>query len=156
MIRVFEAADLPRVEAMSRELSATSLYQRFFVGTPAIPTALLRQLARLDHEQQEAVVALVGTRVVGLAQYARAGGSPRAELAVLVADSWQRMGVGRALVTRLADLALARGINVFDAAVLPDNDPARLGIAHLWPGALGTADEDSLNYRLPLTRPLAP
>ncbi|NIJ11800.1 GNAT superfamily N-acetyltransferase [Saccharomonospora amisosensis] len=138
---------------MSPRLSATSLHHRFFVGTPAIPAALLRQLARLDHRQQEAVVAVVGTRVVGLAQYASAGSPARADLAVLVVDRWQHLGVGRALVTRLAELATAHGIRTFDAAVLPSNDAAHLGIARLWPGALGTADEDSINYQLPLPPP---
>ncbi|EHR51450.1 sortase-like acyltransferase [Saccharomonospora marina XMU15] len=153
VVRPLRPSDLPRVEAMSPRLSPTSLHHRFFVGTPAIPAALLRQLRRLDHRQQEAVVALVGTDVVGLAQYASTGRPARADLAVLVVDSWQRMGVGRALVTRLADLASAQGVRTFDAAVLPGNDAAHLGIAAMWPGALGTADEDSINYQLPLPPP---
>lgn len=150
-IRQFEAIDLPGIAAMSDHLSARSLYQRFFAGTPAIPHALLRQLARLDHDHRDAVVAVADGRVVGLAQYARERPG-QAELGVLVVDDWQHRGVGRALVTALAQRALSRGITEFTASVLPDNEPAQRALARLWPDAAGAPDDGTLLYHLPLAR----
>ncbi len=151
LIRQFEATDLPGIHAMSDHLSAGSLYQRFFAGTPAIPHALLRQLARLDHDHRDAVVAVADGRVVGLAQYARERPG-QAELGVLVVDDWQHRGVGRALVTALAQRALSRGITEFTASVLPDNKSALRGLARLGPDAVGTPDDGTLLYHLPLAR----
>lgn len=149
--RVLEQWDVPLIEAMSADVSPHSLAQRFFVGTPQIPRAMLRQLSELDHERHEAVIAQVGTRVVGLAQYARPKGSrDTAEFAVLVADRWQHAGIGRRLVGMLAELALARGITAFEANVLVDNLPARRMVASHWPAVTPTRDDDCLEYLLPL------
>ncbi|MGH3517533.1 MAG: GNAT family N-acetyltransferase [Haloechinothrix sp.] len=156
VIRALRPTDVHLVHAMSAELSAHSLAQRFFVGTPAIPRALLRQLAAVDHGQNEAIIAVVGGRAIGLAQYVRLAYPTRAELAVIVVDAWQRNGIGRMLVTHLAELAAARGITRFEASVLPDNEPARRAVARGWPGAAGTESEDSVDYDLPLSRHCRP
>ncbi|WP_245901171.1 GNAT family N-acetyltransferase [Prauserella shujinwangii] len=151
VVRVLEPADVPLVDAMSDALTPNSLYLRFFAGTPRIPTALLRQLAALDHDTREAVLAVADGKAVGMAQYVRdPDGTASAEIAVLVADAWQRQGIATALVSHLTELAVARGITRFDAAVLPENEAAHLGIARRWPGALGTATEDGIDYRLPV------
>lgn len=140
---------LPGIEAMAGSLSPRSLYHRFFAGTPALPRPLLRQLATLDHDQRDAVVAVHDGQVVGLAQYVRAPDTRRAELAVLVVDAWQHRGVGRRMVSRLATLAARRGITSFDAAVLPENQAALRAVARLWPGATPRPDDDCLHYELP-------
>ncbi|MPY82986.1 MAG: GNAT family N-acetyltransferase [Actinophytocola sp.] len=134
---------------MAGSLSVRSLYHRFFVGTPALPRPLLRQLATLDHDQREAVVAVHDGQVIGLAQYVRAPDTRRAELAVLVVDAWQHRGVGRRMVSRLATLAARRGITSFDASVLPENQAALRAVARLWPGAAPRPDDDCLHYELP-------
>lgn len=155
IMRALQPSDVPLVAAMSATLSAESLHRRFFVGTPSIPRALLQQLTTLDHDQHEAVIALAWGQIVGLAQYSRLAGTDRAELAVMVADAWQHNGIGSSLVTHLAELAAARGIRAFDAAVLHDNEPARHAVARLWPGASSVDTEDYLEFRLPVadTRP---
>jgi len=140
---------LPGIEAMAGSLSVRSLYHRFFAGTPALPRPLLRQLATLDHDQREAVVAVHDGQVIGLAQYVRAPDTRRAELAVLVVDAWQHRGVGRRMVSRLATLAARRGITSFDASVLPENQAALRAVARLWPGAAPRPDDDCLHYELP-------
>ncbi|MGH3431246.1 MAG: GNAT family N-acetyltransferase [Thermocrispum sp.] len=155
-VRMFEPADVPLIEAMSADLSARSLAQRFFVGTPYIPRAMLRQLGQVDHVAQEAVIAQVGARVVGLAQYVRSRtATDRAEFAVMVADRWQFAGIGRRLVGLLAQLAVGRGITQFEANVLVENLPARRMVAAHWPAVVPAQDEDSLHYLLPLREVLA-
>jgi GNAT superfamily N-acetyltransferase len=154
VVRAARPGDEQLVEAMSADLSVRSLYQRFFTGTSRIPREAVRQLATVDHDRQEAVVALVGGRVVGIAQYVRQRSSTGAELAVLVADPWQGHGIGRLLVTRLGELAAARGITHFSALVLPDNEPARRGLASLWPAVQPAPTGDGHGYELPLDSPV--
>lgn len=154
VIRALEPSDVALIEAMSADVSPRSLAQRFFVGTPHIPRGLLRQLSGVDHDKLEAVVAVVGSRVVGLAQYVRTAPSA-AEFAVLVADRWQNAGIGRRLVAALAELALARRIEHFQADILPENLTARRMVASFWPTVTPTHDEDCLRYLLPL-QPVMP
>lgn len=151
VIRTLEPSDVELIEAMSADLSPRSLAQRFFAGTPRIPSGLLRQLGRVDHDRLEAVVAVVGTRVIGLAEYVRTGPAT-AEFAVMVADRWQHAGIGRRLVAALADLAMARRITHFQADVLPENMTARRMVASFWPAVTPTWDEDCLRYLLPLRK----
>jgi GNAT superfamily N-acetyltransferase len=63
-----------------------------------------------------------GELLVGAAQYFRSAQCPgQAELAVEVADSHQRLGVGTLLVHELARLAVDNGITHFTATVLAEN-----------------------------------
>jgi GNAT superfamily N-acetyltransferase len=48
-----------------------------------------------------------------------------AEFAIVVADSWQRRGVGTLLALRLAELARADGIETFEGSALPENVAVR-------------------------------
>lgn len=147
--RVLQPSDVERLEAMAAELSPRSMALRFMAGMPTFPRAMLARLREIDHAAQEAVIACVGTRVVGLGEYVRT--SPRsAEFAILVADRWQHAGIGRQLVLRLADLARAGGITTFEASVLLENLPARRMVASFWPMVTPTSDGECLEYQLPL------
>lgn len=151
VIRVLEPEDVPLVDAMGDEMSPESMAQRFFVGTPRIPAALLRQLRSVDHVRQEAVLALAGGCAVGLAQYVCPSDSNcTAEVAVMVIDSWHRRGIGRRLMHELSALAATSGIVRFEASVLGDNLAARRLLASTWPTGRETTDGTELQYVLPL------
>jgi GNAT superfamily N-acetyltransferase len=154
VVRPIRPGDEPLVEGMAARLSARSLYHRFFTGTSRIPREAVRQLAAVDHDRQEALLAMVGGRAVGIAQYVRLQSSTRAELAVLVVDPWQRRGVARLLVTELAALAARRGVTHFSALVLPGNESARRALAKRWPGVEPEPTADGYAYELALHRPV--
>lgn len=155
-VRLFSPADVRLVEAMSADLSLQSLYQRFFAGTPRIPRATIRQLTTIDHDRHEALLALHAGRAVGLAQYVRDLPGTGAELAVLIADRWQRHGIGRLLVTQLADMAARQGISCFTAHVLPGNQPAIRAVVASWPSVPAVQDSACYRYELPLAAPGRP
>src|SRR5918992_923985 len=125
LIRPYESADGELVEAMSARLSKHSLYERFFAGTPSLPPKYLATLGKADHHDREVLLAVNAGAVIGIAEYARDRDAPDlADLAVLVADDWQRRGIGRRLVTALACLAADRGIAAFAADTLVTNRSA--------------------------------
>jgi GNAT superfamily N-acetyltransferase len=153
-VRPYGITDGPRLRRMSGRLSTHSLYSRFFTGTPRIPDTYVRHLDGLDHWDHEALVALVDDDIVGVAEYVRDPADPRrAELAVLVADPWQRHGVGRLLVGCLARTASWRGITAFEAGVLPGNRQALSAIRTAWPLARPWHEDGSARFRLPLGIP---
>ena len=59
-----------------------------------------------------------------MARYIRSAGRPeQAEVALTVADAWQRRGLGTLLLAALGTVALANGVRVFHADLLSDNLP---------------------------------
>ncbi|GGP97946.1 GNAT superfamily N-acetyltransferase [Actinomadura coerulea] len=153
-IRPYGVTDRDRVRRMSDRLSAASLYTRFFSGTPRLPDHYIRHLEGLDHWDREALVALDGDEILGIAEYVRdTARAWRADLAVLVADPWQRRGLGRVLVGCLSELAGRRGITEFDADVVLTNRQALMFVRSGWPAARSSTDGGSAHFRLPLPVP---
>jgi GNAT superfamily N-acetyltransferase len=57
-----------------------------------------------------------------VARYVREPGNPQvAEAAIVVVDEWQRRGVGRQLISRLAQRAADEGIRCFTGIMADDN-----------------------------------
>src|SRR5690348_9134473 len=111
-LATLEASDGDALTRLFYRLSSESVYRRFF-NPLSRPDELRAVVTRLDHRHNEAVAAVEGGEVVGLAQYSRGAGSSVADLAIVVADGWQRQGLGTRLVAALAERATAEGIDSF-------------------------------------------
>ena len=115
-----EPSDTALATDLFHRLSAESVYRRFF-SPISRPDQFTASLLRIDHHDREAVAAVVGGELVGIAQYARLPGSHEADLAVVVADGWQRQGLGTRLIAALADRAVAQGVEAFAVDIQGDN-----------------------------------
>ncbi|MGH3242343.1 MAG: GNAT family N-acetyltransferase [Spirillospora sp.] len=153
-VRPYGVADRERVHRMSDRLSTASLYTRFFSGSPRIPDHYLVLLDGLDHWDREALIALDGDEIIGIAEYIRLPARRwSADVAVLVIDPWQRHGVGTVLVARLAELAGRRGVTEFGADVILTNRGGVRFVRRGWPAARSTTDGGSARFHLPLPMP---
>jgi ribosomal protein S18 acetylase RimI-like enzyme len=126
-LRPIVAEDAPRVAASFQRLSDESRYRRFFTLQDALLPAQLSYLVAVDHRDHEAIIAIEPSsgEALGIARYIRSKDDPDvAEVAVTVADDWQRRGLGRALLARLASRARDEGVRRFSALVLSDNPGA--------------------------------
>ncbi|UOY02309.1 GNAT family N-acetyltransferase [Blastococcus sp. PRF04-17] len=142
--------DAPLFCRLWDRLSPETVHRRFHAPLRRPPVGA-RRLVEVDHDAREAVVAVVGTEVVGVARYDRTPADPStAEVAVVVEDAWQGMGVARQLVRELTALAGSRGVRTFTATVQPDNDPVIGLIRRLLPGSRFTVDADVLAVESPL------
>src|SRR3982751_1611455 len=122
-------------------LSPETVYRRFHAPVRALPDESVRWLVTVDHDLREAVVAVVGGEVVGIARYDRPPGDPStAEVAVVVEDAWQGVGLGRQLITEVTDLAARRGVRRLTATVQPDNAPVLGLVRRLLPESTFTSD----------------
>ena len=81
------------------ELSLETRYRRFFMAVREMDEARFAFLTELDHHDREALVAVesVSGAGAGVARYVRIGDDV-AEPAVVVADRWQRLGLGSVLL----------------------------------------------------------
>src|SRR5215471_14916210 len=129
-----EAADGELLERFFYRLSPETVYRRFMSPLARPEQARPERLLDIDHADREAILAVVGGEIVGVARYNRTPDSDSADLAVVVADAWQRQGVATRLLSALTASAKRVGIASFDVMTQADNRAA-LGLVHrLWPG----------------------
>ncbi|HJV68721.1 GNAT family N-acetyltransferase [Ideonella sp.] len=122
--------DAEAEQAFVGGLSLASRHKRFHVGLRQLSAATLRQMTEIDYRDHVALVAQVFDEnhppdaeppIVADARYVRLAGTDEAEFAVAVADDWQSLGLGRALMARLARHAKAQGLAALVGDVLPEN-----------------------------------
>jgi GNAT superfamily N-acetyltransferase len=143
--------DLARFARLWPRLSMETRYRRFHSPVHRLPMDLVHRLVHVDHDAREAVVALVGGEVVGVARYDRSPADPtEAEFAIVVEDDWQHVGLGRQLLGELTRLAARHGIRALTATVQADNDRMVWLIRRLFPGATFTVDAGVYTVRGPI------
>jgi acetyltransferase len=125
-----QAADAARIERFYLDLSEESRYQRFFSHHPRYTQEELQHLSHPDLLSEICLIALVGEGedavVVGDLRCVRIQGEGRGmgkqgEIALVVADAWRRLGVGRLLLCHLVSLARREGYSSLLAYVASTN-----------------------------------
>jgi GNAT superfamily N-acetyltransferase len=139
--------DGPDLDAFFARCSPQARYARFFSPVHEIPAAYRAGVLAEDPARHDAISARAygaGGRLVGLASLVAEPDA--AELGVLVADDWQRRGIGAALVDQLVARARRRGVDRLQATVLPASTQLlgwlgrRLPLEHSeWDGSSATA-----------------
>jgi len=143
--------DLSAFYRLWPRLSPDTVYRRFHSPLHTLPPEAVQRFVTVDHDLRDAVVGLVGDDVVGVARYDRSPGDPTvAEIAILVEDAWQGVGLGRQLRGELIRLAALRGVRTLPATVQPDNERVIALIRRLLPRATFTPDDDVLDVVSPV------
>ncbi|MDQ6772251.1 MAG: GNAT family N-acetyltransferase [Candidatus Dormibacteraeota bacterium] len=145
-----ERSDGQKLRRLFFRLSADTVYRRFLSPIQRPEQARPDRLLDLDHRDREAVVAVVDGEIVGVARYMRWPGRPEAELAVVVADAWQRQGVATRMLAALADLALGAGVERFTATMQADNRPVLRLLRRFRPSAALGLEQGLLEATLPV------
>lgn len=124
-LRAARASDGTLIQDLVHGLSLESRYQRFFYPLHELPPAMLD---RFTHNvPTESMTLLVVIRrqgrevAIAMAQYVVDAYPDRCDFAVLVADAWQRHGLGKRLVQELVCLSRAAGIKRLEGDVLAEN-----------------------------------
>jgi ribosomal protein S18 acetylase RimI-like enzyme len=159
-IRPVTAADETVLSDFFAALSVESRYLRFFA--PVTPSCGLLDLMVGKPAHVDAIVAVADGVIVGHAMAAdrpaprgpgnpgRPGGPRATDVGVVVADAWQRGGVGAALMRALIGRAQARGVTALAMDVLPGNRRVLAMIAGHWPEADIRRSADGVDIRIPL------
>ena len=130
-IRPIAPGDRDGLTRFYAALSPDSLEARFHGATPGIGDRTARFFCGPDHEHREGLVAESvdedGTPVIVghvCLEPIRPG---RAEMAIAVADRWQRQGLGRAMLSRAIAWAKDHGVTELGASIRGSNG-AMLGL----------------------------
>lgn len=108
-----------------RQLSPQSKHYRFLGAMKELPHAVLKQFCDVDGLHSMAFVATVDDhgeqKQIGVSRYAPNSAEDTREMAVSVADDWQRQGLGTVLAQQLIDFARGQGIKTLYSVDLADN-----------------------------------
>ncbi len=117
--------DIDSVTLFMSELSHDSLRMRFMASVSQVSDEIINNLCSGDFTDSGCLLATEGesddSKVIGLANYISMNNHRTAEVAFLIGDSHQGIGISTLLLERLSGLAAANGIIEFEAEVLPDN-----------------------------------
>jgi RimJ/RimL family protein N-acetyltransferase len=151
LLRDARREDAAAVQEFLSGLSLDSAYRRFFTGIGSPPSAaLVRRLVEADPDNRTVVLAVVGAEVVGLADTTLVDGGRAVELGVVLADRWQRRGLGWQLCAAALVPALVRGVPVLRAHTLPDNARVARILRRQWPESSPRFADGTLVWELPL------
>jgi acetyltransferase len=136
LIRPIRPEDEPLVVAFHRELTEATVYSRYFEHLGLSQRTAHERLTRVcfnDYDRELALVAeLPGgsgddgeRRIAAIGRLSKAYEAPTAEFALLVADRWQRRGLGTELLRRLVRIGRDEGLRAITADLLASNTGMR-------------------------------
>jgi RimJ/RimL family protein N-acetyltransferase len=124
-LRPIRADDEDMMLALFYRFSPRTVYLRFHHVVKEMSREDVRRFCTVDCDNSFALVATVVSdgeeRIIAVGRYARLPGTNTAEVAFVVEDPYQGKGLGTHLLHHLAVIARERGINVFEAEVLAQN-----------------------------------
>lgn len=125
LIRPLHAEDRQREFEFINGLSSQARRFRFLATIRDASGTLLDQLMDVDNERRMAYVALSHQdgqlKEIGVSRYAAFDGGERCECAVVVADTWQRRGLGLLLMEHLIRAARRNHFQTMSSLDLTDN-----------------------------------
>ncbi len=120
-IRPILPEDVARIANAFEHADIDTIRRRFFTAAPPTDRAHLEYLARVDYVKRLALVAMDSNGdSVGIGRYETTADG-KAEVAIVVAPTWRRLGVATALLLALEAPAISHGIDAFHALYLPEN-----------------------------------
>ena len=120
-IRPIRPDDAQLLVTFHSRLSTDSVYRRYFSMHPELSDAEVVHLTTVDYFDRLAFIVQDGTHLVAVGRYDRIPGTTEAEVAFVVADEYQRRGIGLLLLEHLAEEAWRLGITTFVAETQAGN-----------------------------------
>ena len=125
-----------------QNLSAQSRQFRFMNALRELTPAMLARFTQIDYDREMAFIATIddqgAERAIGVVRYVTNPDGESCEFALVIADEWQRRGLGRRMMTLLIDVARARGLREMIGHVLAENH-GMLGLAESLGFAVGSS-----------------
>jgi acetyltransferase len=124
-LRPVRPEDEPGIIDLGAHQSPEDLRMRFFTAIKGITHALAARLTQIDYDREVALVGEPpgGGAIWGVGRFAADPDNIRAEYAVDVRTDVKGHGLGYLLMTRLLEVAKARGISEVFGEVLRENQP---------------------------------
>ncbi len=124
-LRPIRPEDEPEEAEMFTHFSEETERLRFFTRIKDITHQLLIRYTQIDYDREIAIIAEENENgkkhMMGVVRLIADPYGDTAEFAIVIADPWQHMGLGKILMDYILDIAKERAIKKIYAYVLPDN-----------------------------------
>lgn len=120
-IRAVRPQDEPLLQDLAAHMNPEDLRLRFFAPVRGLTPAVAARLSRLDYDRDMGLIAEHNGTILGVAHFFADADKRAAEYAISVRSDWHGHGVGYLLMTRLIEIAGARGVGELFGEVLREN-----------------------------------
>ncbi|MFX0014324.1 MAG: GNAT family N-acetyltransferase [Promethearchaeota archaeon] len=125
LLRPVKISDEPLLKDFFYDLTDQSMYRRFMSVRKDVPHARLQEFCIIDFSKEMVIVAVTKKgaleKIVGISQYGIDESTHTAEVAFVVKDDHQNMGIGTEMIKYITYLARTTGLLGFTAEVLVEN-----------------------------------
>ncbi|MBV8099174.1 MAG: bifunctional acetate--CoA ligase family protein/GNAT family N-acetyltransferase, partial [Verrucomicrobia bacterium] len=131
-LRPIRPEDEPLMVKFHSQLSEETVYFRYF-GLPRLHQRVaherLRRICFNDYDREIALVAIrrdpttKEDEIIGVGRLTKLRGLNQAEFAIVIADQFQRLGLGTKFLSRLVEIGRHEGIEIIFGNILPENYP---------------------------------
>jgi len=124
VLRPITPEDETLVHEMFRSLSEETMRFRFFQVIKDMTHKTLTRYCNIDYDREMAIVAELEEdkrRIIGISRLILEPGRMCGELAVVVEDKWQGLGLGSKLVDLIVEIGKDIGLNTISGDVLSEN-----------------------------------
>ena len=153
-LRPIRPEDAGIEQAFVRSLSPESRHFRFMDTLRELTPMMLARFTQIDYDREMAFIATIareGQEIeVGVCRYITNPDGSSCEYAVVVADDWQRRGLGRRMMMQLIEVARTRGLRTMIGHVLGSNR-AMLDLCQSLGFVVSDSAEDPSAKRVTLT-----
>jgi GNAT superfamily N-acetyltransferase len=149
-MRPIGGEDAKKLDAFHARLSFDSIYRRYFYVHPQLSADEVRRLTQVDYMNRLALVIEDGDDLVAVGRYDRCPETTTAEVAFVVRDDYQHLGLGHRLLEALAQAAWARGIVTFSAETLFTNHDMMAIFRHSGYPLTTSVSQGEISVRFPI------
>ncbi|HMA86287.1 MAG TPA: GNAT family N-acetyltransferase [Desulfosalsimonadaceae bacterium] len=123
--RPIRPSDEEEMRRLFYRFSDESVYYRYFTPLKTMPHSKMQEYVNIDYSQVMSIVGLVGDlgkgHIISEARYVKHQDRPYGDVAFIVDEEYQNLGIATYLYKLLMRLAKERGLQGFTADVLPAN-----------------------------------
>ena len=124
-IRAIRPSDEEGMRRLFYRFSDEAVYYRYFSPIKAMPHARMQEYVNVDSNRILSIVGLVGKpekeKIIAEARFVRDQMRPHADIAFVVDEAYQGLGIAGFLYRMLIRLARERGVKAFTADILASN-----------------------------------
>ena len=128
LIRPIKPEDEEMWLEMFHNFSESSIRYRFFQMVKDTPHEMRVRYCNIDYDREMAIIPELNDngkrRILGVSRMIANSDKTKAELAIIIADPWQGLGLGSKLMDYTIEIAKDMGIHTLVAEMMTDNKPA--------------------------------
>ncbi|MEA2102718.1 MAG: GNAT family N-acetyltransferase, partial [Thermodesulfobacteriota bacterium] len=126
-LRSIKPSDEEEMRHLFYRFSDQTVYYRYFASIKAMPHTRMQEYVNVDFNRTMSIVALAGQagqeHIIAEARFVRHRDRPYGDIAFVVDENYQGLGIGSYLYNKLIHLGKQAGLKGFTADVLATNKP---------------------------------